>query len=124
MCADSLAHRLDVVSGMRGMLALGALALLTAGCATYAWSRPDTPPDLAVQDEAECAHLARDAAYDIAFGTFPPMYAGPWRPWHPGWRDPFWWGPNDPLWRMDVERRIMDRCMRYRGYELERVPKE
>jgi hypothetical protein len=110
------------------MLAVAGLAMLTSGCATYAWFRPDTPPELAVQDEAECAQLARDAAYDIVFGTFPRMYAGPWRPWpHPGWwgwGDPYWWGPGDPLWRMDVEQRIHDRCMRNRGYELHRVPED
>jgi hypothetical protein len=127
--AESLAPRLDAWSCMRGMIALAALALLASGCATYAWSRPDTPPDLAAQDEAECAQLARDAARDIAFSAFPRLYAGPMRSWpHAGWGawgDPYWWGPaSDPLWQMDVEQRIHDRCMRNRGYDLYRVPKD
>ena len=109
---------------MRRMLALAALTLATSGCATYSWYRADTPPDLAVHDEAECAQLARDSARDIAFSAFPRLYAGPIRPWpYTGWGawgDPYWWGPNDPLWRMEVEQRVHDRCMLSRGYELHR----
>lgn len=118
---------------MRRLLALPLLAALTSGCATYAWSRAGTPPALAAQDVAECQQLALDASRDIAFSAFPRLYAGPaWWPysargWPYGgwsaWGDPFWWGPTgDPFWRLEVEQRINDRCMRGRGYELERVP--
>jgi hypothetical protein len=109
---------------MRGVIGVAAVALLASGCATYTWSRPDTPAALAAQDEAECAQLARDAATDISLMAFPRFYAGLARPWpYAGWwADPYWWGPADPLWRVDVEQRIHDRCMRSRGYELHRVP--
>jgi hypothetical protein len=116
---------------MRGILAVAALALATSGCATYRWYRADTPPDLAVQDDVECTQLARDAAQDIALSAFPRFY-GPvfYRPgrfwpywgWGP-WDDPYWGPAGDPLWRMDVERAIHDRCMRSRGYELQREPR-
>jgi hypothetical protein len=116
---------------MRKVVALAALALATAGCATYSWYRPHTPPDLAAQDEAECHVLARDAASDIAFSAFPrfagPRFYGPAGPWPywgwSGWGDPYWGPHGDPLWRMDVEQRIFSRCMRSRGYELYREPK-
>lgn len=113
---------------MRRVIAVAALGLATSGCATYSWYRADTPPDLAAQDVAECAQLARDSARDIAFSAFPRLYAGPFRPWpYAGWGawgDPYWWGPSDPLWRMEVEQRIHDRCLRSRGYELYREPKD
>lgn len=92
------------------------------------WYRPDTPPDLAAQDEAECQKLARGAAQDIAFSAFPRLYAGPLPPWRYAgwgpWGDPYWGSPiGDPLWQAEVEQRIHDRCMRSRGYDLYRVPK-
>ena len=116
---------------MRRLIALAALALLTSGCATYSWYRPDTPPDLAAQDAAECSELARDAARDIALSALPRFYGdpfyGPLRPWpYPGWgawSDPYWGPAGDPVWRLDVERRIHDSCMRSRGYDLYREPK-
>lgn len=111
---------------MRRLIAIGALALLSAGCATYTWYRPDTPPELAARDQAECYDLARDSARDIAFSAFPGIYGVP-RPWPtlgwPGWGDPYWGPAGDPLWRMDVEQRIHERCMRSRGYDLQREPK-
>jgi hypothetical protein len=116
---------------MRGVITLAALALLTAGCATYSWYRPDTPPELAAQDDAECYDLARDSARDIALSAFPrfygPAFYSPLHPWPYGvwgaWGDPYWGPGADPMWRMDVERRIHNRCMRSRGYELYREPK-
>lgn len=111
---------------MRRLIATAGLALLLSGCATYAWYRPDTPPELAARDQAECYDFARDAARDIAFSAFPRLY-GPPRPWPtlgwPGWYDPYWGPGGDPLWRMDVEQRIHDRCMRSRGYDLQREVK-
>ncbi len=113
---------------MRRLMAIGALALLTTGCATYSWYRPDTPPELAARDQAECYDLARDSARDIAFSAFPRIYGAP-RPWPtlgwPGWgfSDPYWGPAGDPLWRMEVEQRIHERCMRSRGYDLQREPK-
>jgi hypothetical protein len=123
--AEWVARGLEARWSMRGVIAGAALAVLTSGCATYSWYRADTPPELAAQDEAECHRLARDAARDIAFGAFP-LY-GPIRPWpHTGWGgwgDQYWGPAGDPLWRMDVEQRIHDRCMRNRGYDLAREPK-
>jgi hypothetical protein len=111
---------------MRRLIALAGLAMLTSGCATYSWYRPDTPPDLTARDQAECSDLARDSARDIAFSAFPRMYWAP-RPWPtlgwPGWNDPYWGPGGDPLWRLDVEQRIHERCMRSRGYDLQRDPK-
>lgn len=115
---------------MRGVIAAATLALLTSGCATYAWYRPGTPPELAAQDQAECYELAREAARDIAFSAWPrfygPWFLGPGPPWpYPGWGawgDPYWGPASDPLWRMDIEQRILDRCMRLRGYDLRREP--
>jgi hypothetical protein len=116
---------------MRGLIAVAALAVVASGCATYSWYRPGTPPDLAAQDEAECRQLARGAAQDIALSALPrfygPRFYGPGAPWPyegwGGWGDPYWGPASDPLWRLDVEQRIHDRCMRSRGYDLYREPK-
>jgi len=111
---------------MRRLIALAGLVIVTSGCATYLWYRPDTPPELAARDQAECNDVARDTARDITFNAFPRLYWAP-RPWPtlgwPGWGDPSWGPADDPLWRMDVEQRIEERCMRSRGYDLEREPK-
>ena len=108
---------------MRRLIALAVLALLTSGCATYSWYRPDTPPDMAARDRAECYDLARDSVRDISFTAFPRFY-GPLHPWPmlgwSAWNDPYWGPGGDPLWRMDAEQRILDRCMRSRGYDLQR----
>jgi hypothetical protein len=100
-----------MLTGMRRLIALVGLAMLTSGCATYSWSRPDTPPELAARDQAECYDLARWAP----------------RPWPtlgwPIWSDPYWGPGGDPLWRLDAEQRIHERCMRSRGYDLQREPK-
>ena len=110
----------------RRLIAMAGLALLTSGCATYSWYRPDTPPDLAARDTAECYDLARDSVRDIGFSAFPRFY-GPPHPWPmtgwSAWSDPSWGPGGDPLWRMDVEQRILERCMRSRGYDLKRERK-
>jgi hypothetical protein len=110
---------------MRPMIAIAALAMLTAGCATYSWYRADTPPDVAARDQGECYGLARDSVRDSTFSAFPRLY-GPSRTWPTlglPWGDPYWGPTGDPLWRMDVEQRIQERCMRDRGYDLQRAPK-
>lgn len=108
---------------MGRLIAIGGLAILVSGCATYSWYRPDTPAELTARDQAECYEFARDTTRDIAFSAFPRFY-GPVRPWPTlgwsGWYDPYWAG-GDPLWRMDVEQRIHDGCMRSRGYDLQRA---
>ena len=117
-------------TAVRCGLALAAVGLLLSGCATYTWYRPDTPSDVVAQEETECSALARDAARDIAVSAYPRFYGPPW-PYGPyamwpgwgGWGDPFWSSMGGPLWRMDVEQRILDTCMRHRGYELQREPK-
>jgi hypothetical protein len=107
---------------MRRMMMVATLALVTSGCATYSWYRADTPPDVAARDQAECHELARDSAREVPFSAFPRSY-GPARPWPSvGWNDPYWGPASDPLWRMDVEQRLQDDCMRSRGYELQRAP--
>lgn len=110
---------------MRRVIAIAGLAMLTAGCATYSWYRADTPPDVTARDRAECYDLARDSVRDSTFSAFPRLY-GPPRPWPtPGffWADPYWGPAGDPRWRMDVEQRVHERCMRDRGYDLQREPK-
>ena len=120
---------------MRQLTAVASLVLLASGCATYSWQRPGTPPAIAAQDHAECNALARDSARDIALSSFPywwgPRFYGPagpwphavwWRGWDPFW-DPYWGPPGDPAWRMNVERQILQNCMRSRGYDLYREPK-
>jgi hypothetical protein len=117
-------------TGMGRLITVAALALLSSGCATYSWYRPDTPPAVAAQDTAECYDLARDSARDIVLTGFPGFYGprilGPVGPWpYTGWSawgDPYWGPAGDPLWRMDVEQRIYSRCMRGRGYDLHRKP--
>jgi hypothetical protein len=100
---------------MRRLIAIAGLVMLSSGCATYSWHRPETPPELAARDRAECYELARHSARDIAFSAFPRMYGPVGYPY---------WGPyGDPLWRLDVEQRVQESCMRSRGYELQRDPK-
>jgi hypothetical protein len=104
-------------------MAIAGLAMLMSGCATYTWYRADTPADVAARDQAECSDLARDSARDSTFSAFPRPY-GPPRTWAtPGvpWRDPYWGPAGDPLWRTDLEQRIRERCMRERGYDLQRA---
>jgi hypothetical protein len=110
--------------GMRRLIAIAGLAMLTSGCATYSWYRPDTPPDLAARDKAECYELARDSARDIALSAFPRLHGPSWPMlgYHP-WSDPYWGPFGDPLWRLDVEQRVQESCMRSRGYDLQREPK-
>jgi hypothetical protein len=115
---------------MRRVLAAAGLAVLASGCATYSRYRPDTPPAIAAQDEAECHVLARNSARDVALTAFPywwgPRFYGPAGPWPYGalgaWDDLYWGPAGDPAWRMDVERQIQQNCMRSRGYDLHRDP--
>jgi hypothetical protein len=110
---------------MRRMIAIAGLAMLASGCATYSWYRADTPSEQAARDQAECYEFARDSTRDITFSAFPRLY-GPPRPWPTlgsPWSDPYWGPAGDPLARMDVEQRIHERCMRSRGYDLQRKPK-
>ena len=109
---------------MRRLIAIAGLAVLTSGCATYSWYRPETPPDVTARDRAACSALARDSARDSTFSAFPRLYGPPRPRTTPGfpWSDPYW-GPGDPLWRMDVEQRVEERCMRERGYDLQREQK-
>lgn len=123
-----MAYRLERLGTVQRLLALAAFCLLLSGCATYEWYRANTPPDVVAQEQADCYALARDAARDIAVSAFPRLYGpGPWP--YAGWGvwgDPYWgWGPmSDPLWQLDAQQTIHDRCMRGRGYELRRVPKD
>lgn len=98
---------------MNKRLALFAMPLLLAGCASVAWVRPDTPPAQAQADQAQCQDLAwRDAQYAA------------WRqPWMPGWGSEGPWGP----WRLDPfyeQSRLADFCMRARGYQLVEIPRD
>jgi hypothetical protein len=108
---------------MRQVMAIAALAMLTSGCATYSWYRADTPPDVAARDQADCSDVARESARDVGFSAFPRLY-DPARPWPTlGGSDPYWGPAGDSLWRLDVEQRLRDQCMRSRGYDLQRAPK-
>lgn len=108
---------------MRRVMAIATLAMLTSGCATYSWYRADTPSDVAARDQADCADLARESARDVGFSAIPRLY-GPARPGPAfGSSDPYWGPASDPMWRMDVEQRLQDQCMRSRGYDLQRAPK-
>ena len=111
---------------MRAPVAIAALALFVSGCATYTWSRLDTPPDVVAREQAECDTLARSAANDVTFSALPRFYGvgGPWP--YAGWGAfgyPYWGPAGDPMWRLEAEQRLTDRCMRDRGFELRRTPK-
>jgi hypothetical protein len=109
---------------MRG-LPLLVFAVVLAGCATYAWTKPGVTPDVVARDETECRAQARDLATASVFAPGP--FWGPrWGPWGPGvGPGPFWWGApiGDPAWSLEVEQRVYDRCMAFKGYELVTVPK-
>jgi hypothetical protein len=108
---------------MSRALGLLALAGALAGCATYVWTKPGVTPELAVRDDTECRAQARDLAFEYAFSRGLSWGPGPWGPlWS---RDPFWWHDPlaDPGWRFEVEQRVYDRCMAFKGYELTEVPK-
>jgi hypothetical protein len=106
-------------------LPLLALAVVLAGCATYAWTKPGVTPDLAARDETECRAQARDLATEYAFARGP-LWGPRGGPFGPGMGPgPFWWGAPgaDPGWNLEVEQRVYDRCMAFKGYELVKVPK-
>ena len=104
---------------MRLVIALAALGVSVSGCASYVWYKPEATPDLVQRDERECNDLASDVAWDYGFWYAP--YWGPGFDWPAA--SPRWFGGPDPVWRMDAERRIADRCMERKGYRLEKQPR-
>lgn len=106
---------------MRRIIVFAATALLCAGCASYAWYRPDVSPRMAASDERLCRSEATDLVNEVAVGAWSPMIG--WGPWDGPWRRP-WIGPwPDPAWQLAAEQRVIDRCMRAHGYDLVRVEK-
>jgi hypothetical protein len=120
--------------------ALAVLALSLSGCATYAWMKPGVAPDVAEADLLDCTRQARSISWDVessfwrsswgSWGWYGP-WSSPWGPaslhspfWrHSHWYDPFWVQP-DPFWRVDLERRLVDRCMYAKGYDLQKVERD
>ena len=112
---------------MRHIIVFATAALLCGGCASYAWYRPDVPPQVAASDERLCRAQARDLVNEVAVGAWSPMGGwgplGGWGPWDGPWRRP-WLGPwPDPAWELAAEQRVVDRCMRAHGYDLVRAEK-
>jgi hypothetical protein len=106
---------------MRRIIGFTAAALLLGGCASYAWYRPDATPRMAASDERFCRSLASDPVNELAVGAWSPTAGWGWRPWDGPWRRP-WMGPwPDPASELAAEQRVLDRCMRARGYDLVRV---
>jgi hypothetical protein len=93
---------------------LGCLAL--AGCARYAWSKPDTTAEVLARDQIDCDAQARDQARQYWVN----------RPrWGPWWRDPFdSWTRPDLMTQVDIEQQIFAQCMQYKGYRLVKLPKD
>jgi hypothetical protein len=107
--------------------ALAFMVLAAGGCATYAWTKPGVEATAAEQDLRECHRQARMLSWDVESSFWASPWSGhgmlAWRSplWiHDRWHDPFWARP-DPFWRMDLERRLVDRCMYAKGYDLEKV---
>ncbi|MBI2217325.1 MAG: hypothetical protein HYU51_08515 [Candidatus Rokubacteria bacterium] len=116
---------------------LAILVLTLSGCAAYAWMKPGAAPDVAEADLLDCDRQARSTSWDIetSFWRSPWGWYGPWPgpwAWHGplAWRSPFWrrshwhdpfWMQPDPFWRVDLERRLVERCMHAKGYDLQKV---
>ena len=100
-----------------------AVVFLLGGC-SYAWIRPDATPAQARADEqrcrAEAADRVQDPWSDPAFG-WGPMYRPGGSAWYgPGWYG--WW--PDPSAELAAQQRVLDRCMRTKGYDLVRVDRK
>ena len=98
---------------MKQVFAIGLIAASVAGCASYTWYKPNAPADVVQRDERECRELAWKIASDYSF-------------WGPGFdwpsASPRWYPAADPMWRLDAEQRVLDRCMETKGYRLVKQP--
>ena len=97
---------------MRG-IAIVVAALLMSGCASYVWYRPDATPEMLAADRAQCEAEARAVERDYELGAFPPG----------------WWGFHRPFGSpmatgLQIEQDVIQRCMEFRGYRLEKVASE
>ena len=95
------------------------LALSVCGCATYGWQKDGATAEALEQDQRECERQGQMLAADYDLWA--------WRGMATPWADP-WWAWNAPPvrsvpsagWRLEVERRIVERCMEAKGYRLVR----
>ena len=101
---------------MRRLVFAAMLVMLLAGCASYAWVKPDATTETTARDDAACRIEARNlAATGYVYGAvgapwgYPPWQAAPYA---------------DPSWQAVAEQRVYDQCMRGRGYELKRTDKK
>ncbi len=121
-CSEHPGH-VDRRGTVRSTIVCACVSLLLAGCASYAWTKPGAPPDVARRDSEECRAQAWDlvnySAFAVPYAPYAWWGAAGWGPWGVPWGSPF----PDPAWRLDAEDRVYDRCMRYKGYTLVKVPK-
>jgi hypothetical protein len=108
---------------MRHLMSAIVAAALLAGCASYAWVRPDgaTPTVAATEDERLCRAESYDVVRDLRFGPGGSAWT-PGAPWHWPWVGaPGYYQAPDLSWQLAAEQRMYDQCMRAKGYELVRV---
>ena len=103
-----------------------ALVLLAAGCTPMQWVRPDSPPPQ--QIDADIQHCQAEAWSEAAW-RYPPSSRG-YGAWP--YRDPLgrrfigypYGAFGDPFGDRDMEeQRLLNFCMRAKGYELVPAPK-
>src|SRR5216117_800030 len=103
---------------MRRAWIAATLALLLGGCASYAWVKPNVTAEVKAHDEATCRAEARNLTSQYAYGGFGAPFG------YSTWRQP-WTGPySDLSWQVAAEEREYERCMRGRGYDLDRGDKK
>lgn len=85
--------------------------LFLAACAGPRWERPNTPPDVADQDDVACQRWARQEASNIASG----FYDGPILSQRSISRPEPVMDPHG--YRAMNESQLTDFCMRSRGYQ-------
>jgi hypothetical protein len=105
-----------VVSLRWTSMMLTAMALATAGCAAYAWQKPDTPAEVIEQDLRECEELAQRLSMQLD------ILALADRDWPGGWRRPGVGGFPDPGGSLAYKQRVAQQCMESKGYRLVKQP--
>lgn len=102
---------------MKSFVALATALLLVLGaCTPSRWDKPDTAPEAAHADLAQCGRSAQQEAFQRTTRPplFPPFgFRGPF--------DEFVWGPSYQQFAADqrfyLQSRLTDNCMRAKGYQ-------
>jgi hypothetical protein len=89
-------------------------ALLAAACAAPEWHRPGAPPDQVREDFAACRAAAAERMARAAAPAAPQVQLDP----RFGATDPY-----RPAERRLEEERLVDACMREKGYTLAPAPR-